>query len=314
MARKGAQPHTDGLETRTLYRVEGPESAKTATLVKYTLFSEDERGSLIDVDVGQLDGWMKGPAECRGKVLRVGTGEYNVEFYPAVPGVYHLEMTTEGKQIFKKGDITTTVAGNSPRVRDRINFELEGHGLHSGRIRERTDITIRVSDSNKRPTDIDMGSLEVNITGPSQTRGALAARGGGQYTATFQVDVAGEYKVIVQYDGRTVIEQPGVNFSDKTSANQSVISQLPRNDVQINVAHHFRIQSRDSRGNAIRTGGDEWEAVASGPERVNHLTITDNNDGTYTGEFILPKTGAYSFEVRLKGQTVSNSPFKVKGV
>ena len=52
--------HTDGLEIRTLYRVEGPESAKANTLVKYTLFSEDESGNLVDVDVHLLDGWMKG--------------------------------------------------------------------------------------------------------------------------------------------------------------------------------------------------------------------------------------------------------------
>jgi len=306
--------HTDGLETRTLYRVEGPESAKASTLVKYTLFSEDEHGNLIDVDVKQLDGWMKGPAECRGKVIRVGTGEYNVEFYPAVNGAYHLEMTTEGKQIFKKGDIVTNVVGNDPRVRDRINFELEGHGLHSGRVRDKTDITIRVSDTNKRAQEIDMDSLEVTISGPSSTRGALSTRGPGIYVASFHVDVPGEYTVVVKYDGRTVIEQPGVSFSDKTAPSQSVITQLPRSEVQINQPQHFRIQSKDSRSNTIHTGGDEWEAVASGPDRVNHLTITDNNDGTYTGEFILPKTGAYSFEVRLKGQTASNSPFKVKGV
>jgi len=171
-----------------------------------------------------------------------------------------------------------------------------------------------VSDSNKRPQDIDIESLEVTIQGPSSTRGALASRGNGQYVASFQVDIAGEYTVIVQYDGRTVIEQPSVSFSDKTNASQSVITQLPRNELQVNAAHHFRIQSKDSRGNTIKTGGDEWEAVASGPDRVTHLTITDNNDGTYTGEFILPKTGTYSFEVRLKGQTASNSPFKVKGV
>jgi len=311
MARK---PHTDGLETRTLYRVEGPEQAKANTLVKYILFSEDEQGNLIDVDVGQLDAWLKGPSECRGKVLRMKTGEYNIEFYPAENGQYHLEVTTEGRQIFKKGDIQTTITGEDVRVRDRINFELEGHGLHSGRIREKTDITIRVSDSNKRPTDIDVHALEVLISGPQQTRGSVASRGTGQYVAAFQIDVAGEYTVTVQYDGRTVIEQPRVSFSDKTSASQSVITQLPKNDVQVGVAQHFRIQSKDARGTTIQTGGDEWEAVASGPDRVNHLTITDNNDGTYTGEFILPKQGTYSFEVRLKGQTASNSPFKVKGL
>jgi len=306
--------HSDGLETRTLYRVEGPESAKANTLIKYTLFSEDEHNNLVDVEVKQLDGWLKGPSECHGKVIRVKTGEYHIEFYPAANGIYHLEVTTEGKQIFKKGDITTTVSGNDPRVRDRINFELEGHGLHSGRIREKTDITIRVSDTNKRPTDIDIDGLEVLIDGPSHTRGALASRGPGTYVASFQIDVAGDYTVTVTYDGRNVIEQPSVSFSDKTSPSASIISQLPRNEVQINAAQHFRIQSKDSRGNTIHTGGDEWEAVASGPERVSHLTITDNNDGTYTGEFILPKVGTYSFEVRLKGQTASNSPFKVKGV
>jgi len=306
--------HTDGLETRTLYRVEGPESAKASTLVKYTLFSEDEEGNLIDVDPKQLDGWLKGPAECRGRIFRVNTGEYTIEFYPAATGVYHLEVTTEGKQIFKKGDIQTNITQNDPRVRERINFELEGHGLHSGRVREKSEIAIRVLDTNKRPTEIDLSGLEVEVVGPIRTIGTVSSRGSGHYVAAFSVDTTGEYTVVVKYDGRTVIEQPGVKFSDKTSAGHSVITQVPRSEVQANVPHNFRIQSKDARGSTIYVGGDEWEAVASGPERVNHLVITDNLDGTYTGEFKLPKPGSYSFEVRLRGTPASNSPFKVKGV
>jgi len=306
--------HTDGLEIRTLYRVEGPETAKSNTLVKYTLFSEDDDGNLIDVDVNQLDGWLKGPSECRGKVVRVGTGEYQVEIYPSVPGVYHLEVTTEGKQIFKKGDITCAVSGNDPRVKERINFELEGHGLHSGRVGENTEIIIRVFDSNRRPTAIDIAGLSVEVQGPTMTHGAVSSRGSGHYVAAFRVDSVGDYTVTVAYDGRSVIEQPGVKFSDKTASNRSTLIELPNGDVRVGAAHHFKIQSKDARGNTVHVGGDEWEAVASGPERVNHLQITDNLDGTYTGEFKIPKAGHYSFEVRLHGQPASNSPFKVKGV
>jgi len=306
--------HSDGLEIRTLYRVEGPESAKVSTLVTFTLFSEDENGRLMNVDVHQLDGWLKGPAEARGKVARTGTGEYAVEFYPTRPGVYHLEVTTEGRQIFKKGDITTTITEGEPRVKERLNFELEGHGLHSGRIRVPVEIIVRVLDSNLRPTEIDLDSLGVEARGPSTKRGVVSSRGSGHYVAAFTVDVVGDYIVHVTYDGRPVIEQPGVKFSDKTSAAHSAITQQPRSDVQSGSRHQFRIQSKDSRGNTVFVGGDEWEAVASGPERVNHLQITDNLDGTYSGEFILPKPGTYSFEVRLHGQTASNSPFKVKAV
>jgi len=306
--------HTDGLEIKTLYRVEGPESAKVNTLISYTLFSEDENGNPVDVDVHQLDGWIKGPAESRGKIIRTGNGEYNIECYPPAHGVYHLEVTTEGRQIFKKGDITTTITQGEPRVKERLNFELEGHGLHSGRVRETVEVTIRVLDSNRRPTNIDLDALGVEVRGASNKRGVVSSRGSGHYVAAFSVDIVGEYTVIVTYDGRSVIEQPGVSFSDKTSAGHSAITQQPRSEVQVGTAHQFRIQSKDSRGNSVHTGGDEWEAVASGPERVNHLQITDNLDGTYNAEFILPKPGAYSFEVRLHGQPASNSPFKVKGV
>jgi len=304
--------HTDGLEVRTLYRVEGPESAKVNTLISFTLFSEDDRGQLVNIDVNQLDTWLKGPGEARGKVARTGTGEYRLEFYPSVHGVYHLEVTTEGRQIFKKGDITTTITQGEPRVQERLNFELEGHGLHSGRLREPVEINVRVMDSNRRPTSIDLESLSVEVRGPSNKRGVVSSKGNGHYVAAFSVDVVGDYTVHVSYDGRSVIEQPGVKFSDKTSPTHSVITQVPRSEVQAGAPHQFRIQSKDSRGSTVYVGGDEWEAVASGPERVNRLQITDNLDGTYTGEFILPKPGTYSFEVRLRGQGASNSPFKVK--
>jgi len=302
--------HRDGLEVKTLFRVEGPEAAQANTMVCYTLFAEDDHGKPKHVDVNKLDGWLRGPAEIRGRVVDEGGARYSIEFIPAVGGVYHLDVTTGGKPIFRKGDITTTITDHAPRVQERINFELEGQGLHSGRVGETGKITIHVMDSHRTPTNIDIDALEVKVIGPDTIRANVASHGSGSYLAQYNVRQGGDYRVLVTYDGRLVMEQDNVRFSDKSNASKSVVVSPP-NTCRAGTNVHFKIQSKDSYGQLVWTGGDEWEAVATGPERVNHLQITDNLDGSYTGDFICPKPGVYSFEVRLHGHPASNSPFKV---
>jgi len=295
-----------------LYRVEGPEQVKANTVASFTLLAEDEDGNLKDVNPSQLDGWLRGPGEIRGRIAKIRDGEFAVDFIPQNAGVYDLDITTNGKPIFRKGDITTTVTEHAPRVTDKIAFELEGYGLYGGRVGEAVDITLKVTDENKAPRDdLDLDSLEVEAHGPHSSRAQISHKGRGEYVATFSVGHEGEYTVEVKYDGKLVMEQPGVKFSGETSPGRSEVLNVPSTKVRCGQRIHFKIISRTHSGAQVGTGGDQWQATSSGPERVNHLVLTDNNDGSYTGEFIIPKPGTYSFDIRLNGSAAKNSPFSV---
>jgi len=74
----------------------------------------------------------------------------------------------------------------------------------------------------------------------------------------------------------------------------------------------FTIISKDSSGNRISYGGDHWQAVGTGPDRISKLVIVDKNDGSYLVTTALPLQGHYSFDVRLEGQPAANSPVKIR--
>jgi len=298
-------------EIKTLFRVEGDESSKTNTSSRYTLYSEDENGDPKDVNVSTLDAWLRGPSNLRGRIARIDVGTYSVEFILSTdPGVHHLDVTMNGRPIFRKGDIQLDVISHDP-VRARLSFEMDGYGLYGGRVGETAEFTINVKSDDGRPVAIDVTGLKVEIKGPSFITARVGVEQTGKYRATFSVDQAGEYHIDVIYDNRKVMEKNLVKFSNRTDASRSIITNAP-DRVRSNQDINFGITSKDARGATVYVGGDHWEAVASGPERVSRLVIKDNDNGTYSVTTLLPLQGVYQFDVRCQGVAASNSPIKIK--
>jgi len=299
------------VEIRTLFRVEGDESAKINTVAHYTLFSEDDNGEPKDVNVNNLDAWLRGRSNVRGRVLRTNVGTYSVEFVLASdPGVYHLDVTLDGRPIFKKGDIQLDVSESDP-VRASLNFEFDGQGMSGGRVGDRMHIGVTVKDANGRGVEIDARGLQVTLQGPRQVRAQIGVEYPGKYIASFVIDQAGEFSIQVMYDNRTVMEKDGVRFSNRTNPSNSVVTSFPQR-VRNNTEVRFDITSKDSQGARVWIGGDDWESSASGPERVSKLQIQDNDNGTYTVTTLFPQPGDYTFDVRCQGIPVANGPFKIR--
>jgi len=298
-------------EIRTLFRVEGDESAKINSVTRYTLYSEDEGGNLKDVNVNVLDAWLRGKTNLRGRIVRSDVGTYKVEFIiSAEPGVYHLDVTMDGRPIFRKGDVQLDVTSHDP-VRARLSFEMEGSGLYGGRTGDTAEFSLTVKDDYGKHVGIDVTGLQVLIEGPTTIRAQIGVETQGKYRASFIVNQAGVYDIDVIYDTKKVLEKNTVKFSNRTDPSRSIISNVPER-VRSNTDVNFLITSKDSRGGPIHVGGDDWEAVASGPERVSKLVIHDNDNGTYSVTTLLPLQGVYSFEVRCQGILASNSPVKIR--
>merc|ERR1712232_886714 len=67
----------------------------------------------------------------------------------------------------------------------------------------------------------------------------------------------------------------------------------------------------DSDGSPVKTGGDPFQAVVSGPEDVGQVPLTDNGDGTWDGSYTVQQPGHYTVEVTVNGEQVAESPYKV---
>eukprot|EP01127_Copromyxa_protea_P019447 TRINITY_DN6311_c0_g1_i2.p1 TRINITY_DN6311_c0_g1~~TRINITY_DN6311_c0_g1_i2.p1 ORF type:complete len:303 (+),score=48.90 TRINITY_DN6311_c0_g1_i2:87-995(+) len=297
--------------TKTFYSVSGPASGEVGSTATYDVNATTEAGAPKDVDISLLKGWVRGPRDFEGAITRSGVGSYHVTVRPTFPGTYYLDVTIGGRAILSKEDVQTQFKENAQLERPKICFELEGHGLHAGRVGEPATFSVRVSTPTGAPVDIDSHRLIVNCNGPDRYSGQVVRESIGNYTASLLVKVAGSYVVSVTYDGNNVLTQD-VSFSSATTAKNSGLTSLPPARVSVGSTVRFTIQSRDANGGLVSAGGDEWHATATGPELVKHLTITDNLNGTYTGEVSFPAPGIYLVEVMLEGQPTQNSPIRVQ--
>jgi len=297
-------------EIKTLFRVSGDEFAQVNEVTRYTLFAEDDNGQPKDVNTNDLDAWLRGRSNIRGRIVRKDVGEYLVEFILTCElGAYHLDVTLHGRPIFRKGDVAIEVSEYSKK--SKMNFEVEGQGLYGGRVGDRSEMTITVKEPTGRLFEIDPRALRVELRGPSRLEAQIGVESPGRYRATFIVDQPGEFELDVLYSGEKVLEKNKVKFSNRTNPGRSTLQNIPER-VRSNIDVTFQIISKDHQGSRVWIGGDDWEATATGPERVNKLNIQDNDDGSYTLTTLLPLQGVYTFDVRCKGVAAGNSPVKIR--
>lgn len=280
----------------------------------YTLYAENEQGELKDVRIADLNAWLRGSSNVRGSIDRQSVGTYKIEFVLAVaPGVYHLDVTSNGRPIFKKGDIELEVTGGGGSLKGstKLGFEMDGAGLYGGRIGTNSEFYITTKDGSGNRADIDVSSLQVVLHGPSTVYATVNEENVGKYLASFVVDDQGAYDIQIFYDGSMVLEQKGSPFSPATDPSRSVVLDAP-SQVRARSQVTFTIISRDSHASNVGIGGDPWQALASGPERISNLVIKDNDDGSYTVNTSLPVPGNYSFDIKCYGTPAENSPIKIK--
>jgi len=297
-------------EVKTAFRVEGLEAVKTGKVATYTLLAEDETGHYKDVEMKHLKAWMKGNLDVEGKIKRVLQGQYQIDFKMEDPGMFWLDVQVDSQPIFQRDDITLKVSLDSPRHRQKLGFLFEGDGFNSGRAGEKNEFRIQSKNDDDQGVDIDLLGLEVRVTGPASfnQKAAVHGAGKGHYVATYTVPIPGEYNISVRYDDRQVANQK-VHFSDVTRGEKSLVQNIPQGNVRARDVVRVRIQSRDTFGNDVKTGGDQWQAVSTGPSPPS-IQVTDQLDGTYSCELTFPKVGVYHVEVKLHGASASNSPIK----
>jgi len=295
-------------QIKTFYSVCGPTECDVNTIAEYELNATGEDNLPKDVDISHLKGWLRSATgDVEATIRRDGLGLYKVVARPHQAGYYYLDVQVQGRGIFTTTDMTTEVKKDSQLDRPRLTFELEGQGIHAGRAGERTSFTIRVTTGTKAPVDIDHTRLRVTC---GSTVATIQRQGMGEYEAMFLIRNGGDYVINVVYDGNDVISQQ-VRFADRTGGNHSALTTVPPARTRPNTAVRFALQSKDSSGRLVSIGGDQWQATSLGPAEVRHLRITDNQNGTYSGEIIFPEAGSYTIDVCLEGEHAQGSPFKV---
>ena len=76
-------------------------------------------------------------------------------------------------------------------------------------------------------------------------------------------------------------------------------------NVKSNVPTHFNVNCREA-------GPGELDVIMKNPEgRDLPISLTDNEDGTYTVDYVAPTPGPYTVNLNYGGLKVPNTPIKV---
>jgi len=299
----------------------GPNKAEPGDLVTFELFAKDLQENPIEVKPVQLNAilWIndksRGMCEETGKRRKTGIGAYAFDFAPRILGIHQFKVFNGHIQMFKEQEITLNITKEVTEVTLDYDFELEGKGLLSVRLREEVKLSISVKE-NGSPVDPDMDKFSVEVFGNGRlTMAKLCRLGAGKYEASFTAHTPGVYSAAVIFEG-TKVKKQRIEFHEYANARCSRIDSKPVT-VTAGEPSRFVIQSIDMHGNLTGVGGDLWEVhITDGPKletpALVPLKIVDHLNGKYTVEFTLPNPGQYKFNVLLSGETAKNCPFKIK--
>lgn len=297
--------------TKTYFGISGPGNGITGETLVYILSVTGDNGSTKNVpDMNKIEAWLKGSTQTTQCVVsHPKDGQYNLTCSVNSKGHYKLDVKFGGKNLFSSELETeiTEVGATS----QSLKFELDGDGLHNGRIGEENNFNIYVTCAGT-PCDIEISSLQAQCVGTRTYPLKVTRRSEGKYISSFKVGEPGNYNIVVKYHNndkwQDVIQQPVV-FSDETFG--GYIVKKPDERVRVNNTCFFDIQSVDVMGEKVLSGGDIWQTMASGPERVDDITVLDQRDGTYRCELKFTTRGTYSLQVVLRGEVeATGSPLK----
>jgi len=300
------------------YDIDVVDKTLVGEIVTVTLFVKGDN-QLADVELSSLSAWLwiddktRGELKLEGYRKRTGTGTYTFEWAPHITGKYKLKLERNGKRLLANADIVISVEDEVPTGTREFEFEIEGQSTRHARCGQPLPLILRVTSKGVQ-TDVNMKDLKVKVFGNGKQSFADVFRTGvGQYSTTVTAPTAGFYSITVIYETYNPVKMKAI-FHESTIARNSILENVPTASLACNKPTGFTISSHDIHGQAVGTGKDPWQVEANGPANLSNLSIVDNQSGTYTVTFSLPKPGTYTVSVTLDGVHTKKSPFKVVAV
>jgi len=302
------------------WQFEETDKCEPLELASFQLTCVDTSGKPIDVQVGVISGLLeindksRGLCEEKGRVRKTGVGTYEINFVPHLIGKHQVILQNGHITLFKNTPIFLNVIKQIPAETINYEFDIEGQGLLSGRVKETLSFNITVTDKNT-PTDINTAKFSVKIFGNGKTSLAELIRTGiGTYNVSFTSPAAGIFTATVIYEETKVLKQR-LDFFEVPSPFHSRVTDLT-NTIPVGKPQIIYLQSLDTGGNLIGCGGDEWEVKISqtSPKTTSGtlpLKIMDEKNGSYRVEYTLPLAGTYQMNVSVNGKAIRRSPFKL---
>jgi len=247
-----------------------------------------------------------------------GDGTYSGDYVPNQMGKWTVDAKMDKKGLLKGiKENPFTIQVKEPA--DPSKSYAEGEGILYAVDNRPGIFKVYAKDKNGVPvTGLTEGDwLGVKLTDPNtDSSGPLQTlfpvritdNGDGSYNVEYDATKPGDYLLYVIIDDESIRDMPknvkvmpGVDASHTEVTGPGVESGLPGSPLL------FTVQAKDKYGNNVPVGGDDFQAMITGPDGQSvPCDLKDNGDGTYTGAYDPKQPGDYTVEL-----TVNDDPNKL---
>ncbi|XP_012258327.2 filamin-A isoform X3 [Athalia rosae] len=252
-------------------------------------------------ETGGLGFSIEGPSKAKIDCHDNGDGTADVTYYPTSPGQYSVHIKCDDEDIPK----SPYMAEILPKVDyDPDKVEVHGPGIQpDGVARDKpTNFTVDCKKAGKAPLEVE---IQDALGRPVPVK--LEDKRDGTIQAHYTPTSGSQHNIQVNYGGVGTKKSPyrvGVAAPLNPAMVQAFGPGLDKG-VKTNTPTHFNVDCREAGPGALDV------SMASPEGRDLPITLSDNEDGTYTVDYVAPQPGNYTVDLKYGGLKVPKSPIKV---
>ncbi|XP_011497813.1 PREDICTED: filamin-A [Ceratosolen solmsi marchali] len=252
-------------------------------------------------ETGALGFSIEGPSKAKIDCVDNGDGTADVSYLPTAPGPYAVHILCDNEDIPKSPYIANIVPKSDF---DPDKVEVHGPGIQpEGVLSDKpTHFTVDVRKAGQAPLEVaikDAFGRDVPIK--------LEDKRDGTIQAHYKPTSGSQHVVMVNYGGVATKKSP-YRVKVEAPLNPALVQAFgPGLDsgVKTNTPTHFNVNCREA-------GPGDLKVDMKTPEGHDlPISLTDNEDGTYTVDYVAPDPGTYTVNLNYGGLKVPKSPLKV---
>lgn len=253
-------------------------------------------------ETGSLGFSIEGPSQARIECKDNGDGSADVKYFPTAPGEYSVHILCDDEDIPKSPYIAQILPKTDyfPEKVEAYGPGLQKTGLVQGQPTEFTidtrkagghaPLDVSIFDENYKPVDVKVQDNK-----------------DGTFKCTYRPTFTNKHTVQINYGGSAIRNSPfRVHVGEPTDSNKvKVFGPGVEKGVKAQVPTHFNI---DCRG----AGAGKVQVKLADDKGTNiPVKVQDNEDNTYSVDYVAPTPGNYKVSVQYAGKEIPNSPIKV---
>eukprot|EP01100_Stratorugosa_tubuloviscum_P003947 TRINITY_DN1968_c0_g1_i1.p1 TRINITY_DN1968_c0_g1~~TRINITY_DN1968_c0_g1_i1.p1 ORF type:complete len:741 (+),score=451.97 TRINITY_DN1968_c0_g1_i1:146-2368(+) len=150
------------------------------------------------------------------------------------------------------------------------------------------------------------------IEGPENLQIQIVDNDNGSYSCNYKPTLPGDFKISIKLRDHEIKNSPyGPILIRGPDSTTTTVSGPGVEGARVKTNAPFIICAKDKNGNQCPHGGDPFSVSVSGPNGSPiEVTLHDNGDGSYSGNYTPIEPGVYNVQVLLKDEPINGSPFK----